>query len=177
MMLWGGPSGNIWIKCGCTDQKIQQLSQSMNMTKEERERLWSERMEITIGGVEISTHLITSRSSQKVEIVHDSVFKGEGEHQWMMDISSILNAMCQNIIDGMDDDAQERLYQLGKQDNGKARLLYRLVVTRRLAEDGLHAMRVTDFIDPEFERVDPEVVKRAEAIREIVDSVIRDMNE
>ena len=144
----------------------------MNLTKEERERLWSERMEITIGGVEISTHLITSRLSQKVEIVHDSVFKGEGEHQWMMDISSILNAMSENIIDGMDDEAQERLYQLGKQDNGKARLLYRLVVTRRLSEDGLHAMRVTDFIDPKFERVDPEVVNRATEVRKIVEEVM-----
>jgi hypothetical protein len=144
----------------------------MKMTKEECEQLWSERMEITIGGVEISTHLITSRSSQKVEIVHDSVFKGEGEHQWMMDISSILNAMSENIIDGMDDEAQERLYQLGKQDNGKARLLYRLVVTRKLAGTGLSAMRVTDFIDPQFKRVDPEVVKRAAEVRSIVEEVI-----
>jgi len=50
---------------------------------------------------------------------------------------------------------RERLSQLVEPDNGKNRLLYRLVVTRRLAEDGSHAMQVTDFIHPEFERVDP----------------------
>jgi hypothetical protein len=148
------------------------MTQSMEMTRDEREKLWSERMEITVGGVEISVHLITTRSSQKVEIVHDSVFKGNGEHQWMMDISSILNAMCQNIIDGMDDEAGERLYQLGEQDNGKARLLYRLVVTRNLAGTGLRAMRVTDSVDPEFERVDPEVVNRAAEVRKVVEEVM-----
>ena len=149
----------------------------MEMTKDERERLWSERMEITIGGVEISTHLITPRSSQKVEIVHDSVFKGEGEHQWMMDNTSVLNAMSENIIDGMDDEAQERLYQLVEQDNGKARLLYRLVVTRRLAGDGSNETRVTDFIDPEFERLDAGVAKRAGDVRETVNSILRETSE
>ena len=178
MMLWGGPSGNIWIKCGCTDQKIQQLIQSMNMTKEERERLWSERMEITIGGVEFSSSLIDTPKGEIVEIFHDSGFNGEGEHQWMMDISSILNAMSENIIDGMDDEAKERLYQLVEQDNGKARPLYRLVMTRNLAGTGLPAMRVTDFIDPAFERVDPEVVNRAAEIRKIIiEEVLMDTSE
>jgi hypothetical protein len=100
--------------------------------------------------------------------VHDSVFKGEGEHQWMMDISSILNAMCQNIIDGMDDEAQERLYQLGKQDNGKARLLYRLAMTRKLAGTGKKMLRISDSIDPDFRRLDPGVVERAAEFRKII---------
>jgi hypothetical protein len=144
----------------------------MDMTKEERERLWSERMEITIGGVELSSSLIDTPKGKNVEIFHASVFKSEGEHQWMMDISSILNAMCENIIDGMDDEAKERVRQMVKEDNGKARLLYRLVVTRNLAGTGLSAMRVTDFIDPSFERVDHEVVNRAAEVRKVVDEVM-----
>ena len=148
------------------------MTQSMEMTKEERERLWSERMEITIGGVELSSSLIDTPKGKNVEIFHDSVFKGEGEHQWMMDNTSVLNAMSENIIAGMDDEAKERLYQLVEQDNGKARPLYRLVMTRKLAGTGLSAMRVTDFIDPAFERVDPEVVNRAAEVRKVVEEVI-----
>jgi len=66
---------------------------------------------------------------------------------------------------------RERLSQLVEQDNGKDRLLCRLVVTRRLAEDGSYAMRVMDFVDPEFERVDADVVKRAAEVLEIVEEV------
>jgi hypothetical protein len=166
------PEGNIWNKYGRTDQKIHQFIQSMNMTKEERERLWSERIEITIGGVELSSSLIDTPKGKNVEIFHGSVFKGEGEHQWMMDNTSMLNAMSENIIAGMDDEAKERLHRLVEQDNGKARLLYRLVMTRKLAKIGLLAMRVTDFIDPAFEEVDPKVVKRAAEVREVVEEVM-----
>jgi hypothetical protein len=144
------------------------MTQSMEMTKDERERLWSERMEITIGGVELSSSLINTPKGKNVEIFHDSVFKDEGEHQWMMDISSILNAMCQNIIAGMDDEAKERLYQLVEQDNGKARPLYRLVMTRKLAGTGKKMLRISDYIDPDFRRLDPGVVERAAEIRKII---------
>ena len=71
-----------------------------------------------------------------------------------------------------DEQARDRLLQLAQKDGGNDRLLYRLVVTRRLAEDGSHALRVTDFIDPEFERVDPMVVKRAAEVRKVVEEVM-----
>jgi len=148
------------------------MTQSMEMTKGERERLWSERMEITIGGVELSSSLIDTPKGKNVEIFHDSVFKGEGEHQWMMDNTSVLNAMSENIIAGMDDEAKERVRQMVKEDNGKSRLLYRLVMTRKLAGTGLPAMRVTDFIDPQFERVNHEVVNRAAEVRKVVEEVL-----
>ena len=156
------------------------MTQSMEMTKDERERLWSERMEITVGGVEVHGRSVQRRGDRDpgIEIKYAPVFQGTGIHQWMENLSVWLSELCHETVMRMDDEpARDRLLQLAQIDGGKDRLLYRLVVTRRLAEDGLHAMRVTDFIDPEFERVDPEVVKRAEAIREIVDSVIRDMNE
>jgi hypothetical protein len=140
----------------------------MNMTKEECEQLWSERMEITIGGVELSSSLIDIPKGENVEIFHASVFKGEGEHQWMMDISSILNTMCQNIIDGMDDEAKERILQMAKDDNGKSRLLYRLAMTRKLAGTGKKMLRISDYIDPDFRRLDPKVVERAVEIRKII---------
>ncbi|MCX5911803.1 MAG: hypothetical protein NTV04_07720 [Deltaproteobacteria bacterium] len=77
------PFPGVWIKFGCTDQTTQQSIQPLNMTKEERERLWSKRMEITIGGVELSSSLVDTPKGKNVEIFHDSVFKGEGEHQWI----------------------------------------------------------------------------------------------
>ena len=101
--------------------------------------------------------------------------KGEREHQWMMDNTSVLNAMSENIIAGMDDEAKERLYQLVEQDNGKARPLYRLVMTRNLAGTGKNMLRVSDYIDPEFQRLDPGVVERAAEIRKIIiEEVLRD---
>jgi hypothetical protein len=45
-------------------------------------------------------------------------------------------------------------------------------MTRKLAKIGLLAMRVTDFIDPAFEEVDPKVVKRAAEVREVVEEVM-----
>ena len=147
----------------------------MNLTKEERERLWSERMEITIGGVEFLSSLIDTPKGKNVEIFHDSVFKGEREHQWMMDNTSVLNPMSENIIAGMDDEAKERLYQLVEQDNGKSRPLYRLVMTRKLAGTGKKMLRISDYIDPDFRRLDPGVVERAAEIRKIIiEEVLRD---
>ena len=154
------------------------MTQSMEMTKGERERLWSERMEITIGGVELSSSLIDIPKGENVEIFHASVFKGEGEHQWMMDNTSVLNAMSENIIAGMDDKAKERLYQLVEQDNGKARPLYRLVMTRKLAGTGKKMLRISDYIDPDFRQLDPGVVERAAEIRKILlEDVLRDTSE
>jgi len=144
----------------------------MKMTKEERERLWSERMEITIGGVELYSSLIDTPKGKNVEIFHDSVFKGEGEHEWMMETTSLLNAMSENIIAGMDDEAKERILQMVKQDNGKSRLMYRLVLTRKLAGTGKKMLKISDYIDPEFQRLDPGVVKRGAAVRKVVEEVL-----
>ena len=56
-------------------------------------------------------------------------------------------------------------------------------MTRRLTGDGSHETRVTDFIDPEFERVDDGVVGRAAEVRKVADEVkagsfkvLRDLN-
>ena len=154
------------------------MTQSMEMTKDERERLWSERMEITIGGVEFLSSLIDTPKGKNVEIFHDSVFKGEREHQWMMDNTSVLNAMSENIIAGMDDEAKERLYQLVEQDNGKTRPLYRLAMRRKLAGTGKKMIRISDHIDPDFRRLDPGVVERAAEIRKIIiEDVLTDTSE
>jgi hypothetical protein len=145
----------------------------MNMTKEEYERLWSERMEITIGGVELYSSLIDTPQGENVEIFHDSVFKGEGEHEWMMETTNLLNALSENIIAGMDDEAKDRILQMVKEDTRKPRLMYRLVMTRKLAGTGKKMLRISDYIDPEFQRLDPGVVKRAAEIRRVLEVVIR----
>ena len=150
------------------------MTQSMEMTKDERERLWSERMEITVGGVEVHARSVQRRGERdpEIEIKYAPVFQGTGIHQWMENLSVWLSELCHETVMRMDDEqARDRLLQLAQKDGGKDRLLYRLVVTRRLAKDKSHAMRVMDFIDLEFERVDPEVVKRAGEIREMVEEV------
>jgi len=54
---------------------------------------------------------------------------------------------------------------MAKDDNGKARSLYRLVMTRKLAGTGKKMLRISDYIDPDFRRLDPGVVERAAEIR------------
>ena len=153
------------------------MTQSMEMTKDERERLWSERMEITVGGVEVHGRSVQRRGDRDpgIEIKYAPVFQGTGIHQWMENLSVWLSELCHETVMRMDDEpARDRLLQLAQKDGGKDRLLYRLVVTRRLAGDGSHETRVTDFIDPEFERLDAGVAKRAGDVRETVDSIFRD---
>jgi hypothetical protein len=57
---------------------------------------------------------------------------------------------------------------MAKDDNGKSRLLYRLVMTRKLAGTGKKMLRISDYIDPDFRRLDPGVVERAAEIRKII---------
>ena len=59
-------------------------------------------------------------------------------------------------------------YQITKDDNGKSRLLYRLAMTRKLARTGKKMLRLSDYIDPDFRRLDPKVVERAAEIQNII---------
>ena len=68
----------------------------------------------------------------------------------------------------MDSEAEERIIQMAKDDNGKSRLLYRLAMTRKLAGTGKKMLRISDYIDPDFRRLDPGVVERAAEIRKII---------
>jgi hypothetical protein len=58
---------------------------------------------------------------------------------------------------------------LVEQDGGNDRMLDRLVVTVRTADDGSHESRVRDFIDPEFVRVDCGIARRALACRQEIE--------
>ena len=57
---------------------------------------------------------------------------------------------------------------MAKDDNGKSRLLYRLAMTRKLARTGKKMLRISDYIDPDFRRLDPGVVESAAEIRKII---------
>jgi hypothetical protein len=57
---------------------------------------------------------------------------------------------------------------MAKDDNGKSRLLYRLVMTRKLAGTGKKMLRLSYYIDPDFRRLDHGVVERAAEIRNII---------
>jgi len=70
------------------------------MTKEERERLWSQRIEITVGGVELYSSLIGTPKGKNVEISHDSIYKEgyEDEHKWMRNTTALQKEMSEFII-------------------------------------------------------------------------------
>jgi len=64
---------------------------------------------------------------------------------------------------------------MAKDDNAKSRLLYRLAMTIKLAGTGKKMLKISDYIDPDFRRLDPGVVERAAEIRRImIEEVLRD---
>ena len=87
----------------------------MEKTKDERERLWSERMEITVGGVEVHGRSVQRRGDRDpgIEIKYAPVFQGTGIHQWMENLSVWLSELCHETVMRMDDEpARDRLHQL-----------------------------------------------------------------
>jgi hypothetical protein len=72
----------------------------------------------------------------------------------------------------MNDHARTRLLRLVEQDGGKDRMIYRLVVTSRIMDDGSHENRVEDFVDPEFLRLDSGVAVRVTDARLAVERVM-----
>jgi hypothetical protein len=72
----------------------------------------------------------------------------------------------------INDHARKRLLHLVERDGGKDRMIYRLIVTSRITDDGSHVNRVDDFVDPEFEKVDRGVAGRATDARLEVERVM-----
>jgi hypothetical protein len=62
--------------------------------------------------------------------------------------------------------------RLVRKDGGKDRMLHRLYVTSRIADNGSHETVVHDFIDPAFLRIDPGVDTRAASARGTVEEVL-----
>jgi hypothetical protein len=64
------------------------------------------------------------------------------------------------------------LLHLVERDGGKDRIIYRLIITSRIANDGLYVHRVDDFVDPEFLKVNRDVFGQATEARLAVERVM-----
>jgi len=169
------------------------MTKVVEASEDEAMKLALEGHAIILGSVEVYVHFLRYKGDPGI-VVEFLPPCGAGDvPDWMEDIDNRLAHLCRQTVMNSktcgllkargdtphhhEDHARTRLLRLVEQDGGKDRMIYRLVVTSRIMDDGSHENRVDDYIDPEFERLDAGVAKRAGDIRETVDSIFRDTSE
>jgi hypothetical protein len=130
-------------------------------TEEETMKRAIEGDEIILGGVEVHVHFIRYKGDPGISLDFTPPFGSEEVPDWMEDIDKRLAGLCRQTVMNMNDNPRTRLLNLVKKDGGEDRMLYRLVVTCRIEDDGFHRTRVTDYVDPEFLKLDSGVAGRA----------------
>jgi hypothetical protein len=143
---------------------------------------------IILGGVEVHVRFVRYKGDPGIQVDYTPPFGPDDCPDWMEDINNRLAGLCRQTVMNSktcgllkargpaphhhEDHARERLLRLVEQDGGKDRMLYRQVVTSRIADDGSHVNRVEDFVDPEFLRLDPGVAGRATDARLAIERVL-----
>jgi hypothetical protein len=144
----------------------------VKVTEDEAMKMALEGNEIILGGVEVHVRFIRYKGDPGIALEFTPPFGKDDVPDWMEDIDNRLAGLCRQTVMNMNDHARERLLNLAERDAGKDRMIYRLIVTSRIADDGSHVNRVDDFIDPEFLRLDSGVAGRATDARLEVERVI-----
>ncbi|GAB6284601.1 MAG: hypothetical protein STSR0009_08010 [Methanoregula sp.] len=141
-------------------------------TEEETMKRAIEGDEIVLGGVEVHVHFIRYKGDPGISLDFTPPFGSEEVPDWMEDIDNRLAGLCRQTVMNMNDHPRTRLLNLVRKDGGEDRMLYRLVVTCRIEDDGFHRTRVTDYVDPEFLKLDSGVAGRAKDARLEVERVL-----
>ena len=144
----------------------------VNVTEDEAMKMALEGNEIILGGVEVHVRFVRYKGDPGIALEFTPPYGKDGVPDWMVDINNRLAGLCRQTIMNMNDHARTRLLHLVERDGGKDRMIYRLVVSSRIADDGSHVNRVEDFVDPEFEKVDRGVAGRATDARLEVERVM-----
>jgi len=164
------------------------MTKIVTATEDEAMKLALEGNEVILGGVEVHVHFLRYKGDPGI-VVEFLLPCGAGDvPDWMADIDNRLAGLCRQTVMNSktcgllkargdtphhhEDHARTRLLRLTERDGGKDRMIYRLVVTSRIADDGSHENRVNDYIDPEFEKVDRGVAGRAAEARLAVERVM-----
>ena len=144
----------------------------VKVTEDEVMKLALEGNEVVLGGVEVHVRFVRYKGDPGIALEFTPPYGKDDVPDWMADIDNRLAGLCRQTVMNMNDHASTRLLRLVERDGGKDRMIYRLVVTSRIADDGSHVNRVDDFVDPEFERVDHGVAGRATDARLSVERVM-----
>ena len=148
------------------------MTKIVTATEDEAMKLALEGNEIILGGVEVHVRFVRYKGDPGISLEFTPPYGKDDVPDWMADIDNRLAGLCRQTVMNMNDHARTRLLRLVEQDGGKDRMIYRLVVTSRIMDDGSHENRVDDYIDPEFEKVDRGVAGRAAEARLAVEQVM-----
>jgi len=144
----------------------------VKVTEDEAMKMALEGNEIVLGGVEVHVRFVRYKGDPGIQVDYTPPFGPDDVPDWMDDIDKRLAGLCQQTVMQMNDHARTRLLRLAERDGGKDRMIYRLVVTSRIMDDGSHENRVDDFVDPEFLRLDSGVAGRVTDARLAVERVM-----
>jgi len=144
----------------------------IHATEDEAHKLSLEGNAIILGGVEVHVKFVRYQGDVGIQLDFIPPFGPGDVPDWMVDINSRLAGLCRQTVMNMQNRPRDRLLGLVRKDGGKDRMLYRLYVTSRIADDGTHETVVHDFIDPAFLRIDPGVRMRAASARGTVEGVL-----
>jgi hypothetical protein len=148
------------------------MTKIVTATEDEAMKLALEGNALILGGVEVHVHFLRYQGDPGIVLEFTPPYGKDDVPDWMEDIDNRLAHLCRQTVMNMNDPARTRLLRLVEQDGGKDRMIYRLVVTSRIMDDGSHENRVDDYIDPEFEKVDRGVAGRATEARLTVGRVM-----
>jgi len=148
------------------------VTKIVTATEDEAMKLALEGNEIILGGVEVHVRFVRYKGDPGISLEFTPPYGKDDVPDWMEDIDNRLAHLCRQTVMNMNDHARTRLLRLVEQYGGKDRMIYRLVVTSRIMDDGSHVNRVDDYIDSEFEWVNPEVVNRVAEVRKVVEEVM-----
>ncbi|WAC05762.1 MAG: hypothetical protein OS112_03805 [Methanoregula sp.] len=148
------------------------MTKIVTVTEDEAMKMALEGNEVVLGGVEVHVHFVRYQGDPGIVVEFLPPFGTDTVPDWMEDIDNRLAELSRQTVMKMNDHARKRLLHLVEQDGGKDRMIYRLTVTSRIADDGSHVNRIDDFVDPEFMKVDRGVAGRATDARLEVERVM-----
>jgi len=148
------------------------MTKIVTVMEDEAMKMALEGNEVILGGVEVHVHFLRYQGDPGIVVEFLPPFGTDDVPDWMEDIDNRLAELSRQTVMNMNDHARKRLLHLVERDGGKDRMIYRLIVTSRITDDGSHVNRVDDFVDPEFEKVDRGVAGRATDARLKVERVM-----
>jgi len=148
------------------------MKKIMNVPEDEAMKMALEGNEIILGGVEVHVRFVRYKGDPGIALEFLPPYGKDDVPDWMEDIDNRLAGLCRQTVMNMNDHARTRLLHLVERDCGKDRMIYRLVVSSRITDDGSHVNRVEDFVDPEFLQLDSGVAGRATEARLAVERVM-----
>jgi len=149
-----------------------EVTEVTEITEENLQKIILEGNEIVLGSVEVHAKCVKVRNDSGIMIDYKPAFGATAIPDWMADINARLAGLVRTGVMAMNDQARIRLLAMLERCSGDGRMLYRLFVTSRVADDGSHENRVRDLIDPDFASIDKGLEGRARAGRQRIERVL-----